>query len=393
MKFLIVFAILTSCSSKAVRLKVVHYNIKELDSVKVKAGLKNLQIKFSSEIVKSLKPDIFSINELQFDKIGNPNSSFTTEGENLTNLSKLFGFDPHKSFYSFNEANTGKNAKRKNGAYVLDPNKDERNQLADLINFGLIPGQYSTGGIFKYPIKSVKVFSDIKWRDFNPEINLSKFKDSLGNSLPLDMELFDKNFTDITLDVLGKDVHIILLHTVPAFGFGNKLTPNFKRNYDQLEFLTWYLTGKSEFKHKLAIKPLDEKSRFIAMGDWNVDYQSTNLGAKKLKELYEKFSPWLKDHTNTYIGQKFETNNFQAQLDYILVSNNIKILNSGVYLPLEQREDLGCGRTPRKYKRFSKVLVSYQNNENQKCYAWVSKEFYKTKLASDHLPIWADLEI
>jgi len=371
---------------------VLHYNIKELDSTKINKARegKLAQLKYASEIIQKFSADIISINEIQYDKEDVPSTSFKTRGQNLRTLGKLSGL---KNFnYSFDEANTGMNSKPGiNGEYILKPTASDRRNYADSVNFGMFPGQYSTGGIFKYPIKKRSIISSLKWRDFNPKINLNKYKDTNGNRLPVDMELFDKNFSDITLDVNGKEVHIILLHTVPAFGFGNKFTPNFERNHDQLEFLKWYLTGKSKFKNNLKIKHLKKGTRFIAMGDWNVDPASTNPGGKIIKELGEKFTYVLTNNDKTYVGQNFGVDGYSAELDYILVSKNISVLKAGIHYPTSEREEIGCGPYT-KQNRPNKVLVSYKQGPKV-CKAWVSKEFYKTKKASDHLAIWAKLKI
>ncbi len=390
MKFLL-FLSLLSCSTQAKKIRVVHYNIKELDSTKIENHSSITQLIFATEILKKLNPDILSINEIQFDKVAVPNKNFNSEGENFNKLLKISGLDFLDK--TFNEANTGKNSRTDDiGNYVLKPNQDQRSKLADKVNFGMFPGQYSTAGAFKYKILKKVVITDLKWKDFNPDVDLTKYKDMSGEPLPEDMELFDKNFSDITLDIQGKDVHIILLHTVPAYGFGNPHSPNIKRNHDQLEFLKWYLTRKSKFKYQGEIKPLKENSTFIAMGDWNVDPKSKNLGAKVINELASTFKLWQGDYVPTYIGQSFSPGEFKAQLDYILMSNNILVSNSGVYLPDPRREELGCGNILRKPFRPKKVKVTYKVND-KKCYALVDKEFYKVKKASDHLPIWADIII
>ncbi len=388
--FLITFL---SCSSNAQTINVLHYNIKELDSTKLKKARqgKSAQLKYASDIIKKYRSDIISINEIQYDKADVPTSDFRTIGKNLKILGKLSGLKKMSS--SFYEANTGMNSKPGiDGNYILKPTGEDRKNFADSVNFGMFPGQYSTGGIFNFPIKSEKIISSLKWRDFNPNIDLSKYRDTNGDRLPADMELFDKNFSDITLDVFGKDLHIILLHTVPAFGFGNKNTPNFERNRDQLEFLKWYLTGKSKLKSKMKISPLRKKDRFIAMGDWNVDPSSKNPGGKIIKQLgsHFKFAPGK--NQKTYIGQSFAVKGYSAELDYILVSKNIKVLSSGVHHPDPKREEIGCNGSYTKQYRPNKVLVSYKKDGGI-CKAWVSKEYYKTKKASDHLAIWAKLQI
>ncbi len=393
MKFLMLLVTFFSCAGHSQTIKVFHYNIKELDSTKIKKArkLQSAQVKYSSEIIERYSPDIISINEIQYDKEEVPTSDFTTRGKNLKVLGKLSKLK--KMNYSFHEANTGMNSKPGlDGNYILKPTSEERKNFADAVNFGMFPGQYSTGGIFKYPIKSEKIIKGLKWRDFNPNINLSKYRDANGNKLPRDMELFDKNFSDITLDVNGKELHVILLHTVPAFGFGNKLTPNFERNHDQLEFLKWYLTGKSKFSFNIKVKPLRKNTLFIAMGDWNVDPSSKNPGGKIIKQLGKLFQYAPGNNEKTYVGQSFGKSAYSAQLDYILVSNKIRVLKSGVHYPDPQREEIGCGSSYTKQFRPNKVLVSYKDN-GMTCKAWVSKDFYKAKKASDHLAIWAKLQI
>lgn len=392
MKIVVFLIVFLSCASNSETLSIFHYNIKELDSTKLmKIGERGSnQIRFASQIIKKYSADIISINEIQFDKEGVPSSTFKTRGENLKKLGEISGLK--NRYYSFYEANTGMNSKPgTNGKYILKPTSDDRKNFADSVNFGMFPGQYSTGGIFKYPIKNEKIISSLKWKDFNTDIDLSKFKDVNGKKLPEDMELFDKNFSDITLDINGKEVHVILVHTVPAFGFGNKLTPNFKRNHDQLEFLKWYLTGKSKFKPKVAIKHLNKADRFIAMGDWNVDPSSKNPGAEIIKQLGEKFQYAPNKNQETYVGQSFGKSKYNAELDYILVSKNIKIIKSGIHYPDSEREEIGCGPYT-KQLRPNKVLVSYKLN-GKTCKAWVSRGFYKAKKASDHLAVWAKLKI
>lgn len=365
-------------------LKIVHYNIKELDSTKIRDGLKgkNTQLKAATNIVKSLSPDILSINEMQYDLPNIPNKKYQTEGQNPEFLAKIFGIDFKST--AFYPANTGTNSKPKNGEYILHPTAEDRAHYADLVNFGLFPGQYSMAGIFKYPIKRIKNYSQLPWKSFNRNLDLSKYTDGNGNPLPKNMSLFDKNFIDVTLDVDGKNVHVILFHTVPAFGFGNKKTPNFERNKDQIKFLSWYLTAE---KTEYGITPIKDKT-FIAMGDWNVDPASKNPGALPLKKLLDQFTPFIKERVITYRGQNFKPNGWTAQLDYILFSKDIKIKNAGVYDPPSKFQDLGCGDINTKVPN-DMILVKTEKD----CKALVSKDYHELLTASDHLPLWAEIEI
>jgi hypothetical protein len=242
----------------------------------------------------------------------------------------------------------------------------------------------------------------IKWKEFRPERDLSKFKDAEGNFLKEnEVELFDKNFSDLTVDIEGQEVHFILLHTVPAHDFGNEGSPNSSRNADQLSFLEWYLTGETDFEvpAHLNIEPLKPGSLFIAMGDWNVDVRNKELpGSFVLQRLFKKTKQWMEPEklNFTYESQPFYVPPFREQLDYILTSldDQIQIKDGGVYAPVE-REERGCNlpKPPSPLVEGNKV-VSYKDLQTKKtCYAEVSAAYSEIKIASDHRPLWVDLEI
>ena len=41
-----------------------------------------------------------------------------------------------------------------------------------------------------------KIIADLKWKDFNPHIDFSKYRTPTGRKFPKDMLLFDKNFIE-----------------------------------------------------------------------------------------------------------------------------------------------------------------------------------------------------
>lgn len=373
-------------------IRVVHYNIKELDSVKLNKPAP--QVDYAVKILKKLSPDILSINEIQFDIPGVPSKSYSSLGQNIKSLTDKIEM-PLKST-SFFPANTGMNAKPSLIDETYDRRLDRKDfgKYADLVNFGLFPAQYSSAGAFNYRKINEVIVSGLKWKDFNPNINLSLYADSEGNPLPQDMELFDKSFSDITLSINGKPVHIILLHTVPAFGFGNKKTPNLVRNRDQLKFLEWYLTGESSYRSKdLSVKPLKDSDSFIAMGDWNVSRSAKKVGSDVIVNLGKRFKYWINKEVDTYVGQGLSgTTKNSQQLDYILLSKDIKIKQAGVYFPEANRVELGCGNSALvRPTLFDHVLIKYKKR-GQECNATVSRDYFEVKKASDHLPIWVDIE-
>ncbi len=346
--------------------KVIHYNIKELDSVKIKTPGNN-QINAVKKILSRFSSDIISLNEVQYDMLGIPNNDFKTKGENLSKLKSLIGADK-LNYQSFHPANTGMNAKRKKDkTYFIEASEASARSHADQVNFGIFPAQYSTGVLTKYKIISEVIVSELKWKEFNANLDLSKFKQADGSDLPLDMELFDKNFSDITVEIEGKAVHIILLHTVPSYHFGNKYSVNDYRNAEQLRFLEWYLTGKTDHKVNLpSIQPLKSDAYFIAMGDFNVSvFDNGSEGSSVLKNLFKKSKLWMEAEKLSFTNESpgFDEKPLRLLLDYIVVSNNIKIKDAQIIHP--KKMDLKAPDT--EYKTF--------------------------KTASDHYPIYGEFEL
>tara|TARA_Y100000768_G_scaffold385945_1_gene373200 strand:- start:22156 stop:23316 length:1161 start_codon:yes stop_codon:yes gene_type:complete len=378
-------------------IKLLHYNIKELDSAKIQS--KHEQLFFVQKVTQQKDFNLFSINELQYDLINIPNESFKSKGENLKKLLSFLELK-HLSHTSFHPANTGENAKTKaDGTYYTHSDSPQAREHADQLNFGVMPGQYSSGGASQFPIVKEVIIKDLLWRDFNPAINFDSYATPDGASIPKDMKLFDKNFSDITLDVDGKKLHFILLHTVPSYHFGNKKSINDKRNADQLRFLEWYLTGNTDFEVKLQdYQPLNTTDRFIAVGDFNVAFNDKDSeGSSIMKRILNKTKPWipLKEMNYTNESSHFAPRPMRLMLDYIVTSKNIKHLKGEIMLPKMKRIELGCKQAAKskikeQVKEYKKV--SYQK-DNQNCQVLIPEMYYNYKMASDHYPLYGEFEL
>ena len=400
------------------RIRLVHFNIRELDSAKLLRGQAHPQIRAVKEVMSRYPFDIFSVNELHYDLPGVPARAYQSRGENLYRLLELVdGFGAYSYFTSFDPANTGRNALRKpDGDYEVNPNAPGAYLLADPVNFGSFPAEYSTGAATRFPILAKKVFSRVLWKAFRPDRDLSQFRDGFNQPLnTATVELFDKNFTDLTLNVGGKAVHLILFHAVPAFNFGNPFSMNDARNHDQLAFLEWYLTGATSFPVPAGllepvvpgvplsgteIFPLPPGSTFIAVGDWNADVtDATKPSAEILKRLYEHFNPWMRDlGVQTFQGSSFDPATYQAQLDYAFVSRDIRVLGGGVHAPAPNARDLGCDlaappvvQGPEREAR--SYVMRTVDTLPQTCWIEVDRDFAVAKDASDHRLLWAEFQL
>ncbi len=389
---------LSSCGSFSNKapIRIVHYNIKELDSNKINKP--NPQLQYVKSILSELDFNILSLNEIQYDIPGVPSYKYKSRGENLRNLGSYINPDIKDWNFSFHPANTGALARKKaNGNFYTNFDERKARDFADQVNFGIFPAQYSTGALFDFRKTYEVLVKDLKWTDFNKRIKLSRYKQGNGKSLPKDMELFDKTFSDITLNIKGREVHLILLHTVPAYHFGNKRSPNYVRNADQLRFLEWYLTGKTDFPVELEhVKPLPPGTPFIAVGDWNTDITNKkNRGSEVLRRLFKKFKPWMEKPGHTNESPGFAKKRLKLTLDYMIFSDHFEVVKSGVVMANEDRVFMGCNKNQAKFKNIpeDRKLAFWTNRKTKKkCFVGVNKKFFELKEASDHFPIFADLK-
>ncbi len=382
---LITLTLLPGCSllsSKDDTFKVVHWNIKELETKKIDKD--NEQFKAVESILNSLEFNILDVNEIQFDRKFIPNYRYRTTGQNAQNLLTLLGKEPMEHAISFYESNTGQKARKTKGSYETHLTRQTRNK-ADQDNFGLYPGQYSTAVLSSYPIKEELIIKDLKWKAFNKDIKLSRYRRENGDKLPNNIQLFDKGFSDVVIEINDKEVHFISLHAVPAYHFGNRKTPNFDRNRDQLRFLEWYLTGGTDIAIKLPkkyehIKPLPKDAIYIATGDFNASIDDNNPGSIVLRRLFKNTKLWMEKIPHTHEQQHFGKERLKLTLDYMLYQN-LKVMDSGVYYPDEnsgvciKAKDLPRDLKPRREKL-----------EDDQC---ISEKSIELKRASDHFPIWA----
>jgi len=376
---------LAQSETKRSQINVLHYNIKELDSLKIREREEGLGKAVS--IIKKIPFDILSLNEIQYDFPGIPYKSFQTEGKNLSLLGQWIEPSLKGWFELFHPGNTGfKARKRADGTYFPDLKKRISRRFADPVNFGVFPGQYAIGGLSRFPIKEIHYIHKVRWKDIFPERNLSLYKDAHGKTLPEDIPLFDKVFIHAVLDVKGHDLHLILLHTVPSFNFGNPYSVNIVRNSDQIRFLKTYLEGK--ILGLTNLRGLPSNAPFIVMGDLNVDYRDLKKeGAQVMKSLLELNYIKALEVEHTYESEGIVGAPRKLLLDYILYGGKgLELKEGGVFGLPSGKLDLGCHK--KRLPKLGKVMVTYQKR-GKECYLEVNSHYFQAKKASDHFPLYA----
>lgn len=394
--------------TNAPTIKLLHYYVTNLDSFKIRNGER--QIQNAAKILKHFDFDILSLNGIQYDFKNVPDKSFQTTGLNFSRLMEEWNLSFESLF--FTPSNLGMNARTNaDGSYFVNTYTREAMDHADDLNFGTVPGQLSTGAASKYKILDQKVYADLLWKDFNSNVDFSRFKTPSGAGFPEKMKLFDKSFSDITLAVGDKRLHLILFHTTPSYHFGNPESINGFRNAEQLRFLEWYVSGETDYAVNISgIKPLRENDYYIVVGDLNVDINNhESEGGDVLRSIVEKSALWIGTTETTFTNEAphFGPNPLRLMLDYIIVSKNIEILQGKVICPDFSRLELGCGQKPGKPPH-GKSIVTYKIDEanligertkvsvgakNGDYYAMIDDEYLLFKETSHHYPIYGEFKL
>jgi endonuclease/exonuclease/phosphatase family metal-dependent hydrolase len=373
-------------------LRLVHWNIKELDTVKLSLP-QHLQVEAAADILRGLDPDLFSINEVHHDP----------ERDNLGEFLRRFDTDRKLAHYRLSPSNTGLRS-------------DPARKILDRSNFGFFPGQYATGFASRFPLEKTLEVQKLRWKDFEPDIDLSGF--NLGGVSPDEIELFDKSFTVHWLTLQGRSLAVICLHTVPAFHFGQEKSPNTERNRAQLEFLRWFLVGEPRPQlSAMGIEPLSPDQAFVALGDFNCPLHDAHYsGGAVLQSLLNhprihnevaripKELLWdmpRLDPAITFFGDGWDYNRLPTQLDYVLVSRELRIDQLTVVFANPDRRIHGLFDPDSDLTPLLEALaepgrqVGLQRGSafgriDQVAVVSVREDFARLRAGSDHLPLVLD---
>ena len=259
---------------------------------------------------------------------------------------------------------------------------EKLNLPADAFGFGRYEGQYAFALFSKYPIDTseIRSFQKMLWSDM-PNATQPKNEDGSNYYSEAAWNIFrisSKNHIDIPVQISkGKIIHTILAHPTPPV-FDGPEDRNGLRNYDEIRLLNDYISGAEYL--------IDDKGRkgglasgksFVVMGDLNADPIDGDSSPGAIDQLLNhqaintqiskgNLIPSSKGGENH--NQKpddrgdpaFDTAFFGKRIDYVLPSNGLKVIDSGIFWPAKG-EPL-----------FDQV---------------------KDKKASDHLLVWVDIMI
>jgi 3-phytase len=333
-----------------------------------------------AEIIQRIQPDVLLLNEVDYDKDAELIDTFQKKYLEVgLNVSESSQGPAESAIYPFRyvaESNTGAHSGfdlDRNGRLTDMPGSVDYG--GDSWGFGQYPGQYAFVLLSKYPIDTanVRTFKNFKWKDL-PDAQLP---DDALTPEPVDwysaealakFPLSSKNHCDVPVKIGDSVVHILVSHPTPP-AFDGEEDRNGKRNHDEIRFWVDYISSQGAqskdnqhiYDDKGTKGGLKQGESFVIMGDLNGDPNDGQgqigiaklLAAPELAKavLAEGGAPEsdggeeqakLQGAINTSHAGNPRLDTLDAadengpgnlRLDYVLPSNDLKVVASGVFWP------------------------------------------------------------
>ncbi len=338
------------------------------------------QARTEAEIIQRTRPDVLLLNEVDYDSEGKLIETFQKKylevGQNVSE-SPAGPAEPIKfKYHYFAPSNTGLHSGHdldRNGR--ITDSHGSRDYGGDSWGFGQYPGQYGMVILSKYPIltEQVRTFQNFVWQDM-PDALLP---DDSSTPQPKDwytaealekFPLSSKSHWDVPIQVGAHTIHVLASHPTPP-AFDGEEDRNGRRNHDEIRFWIDYIS-KAEAQQKEQNYIYDDAGQrgglaagesFVIMGDLNGDSHDGQgqAGIAKLLAAHELAQAVLaeggapeSDGGEEQAKLQGEINNSHQgnprqdtldandkdgpgnlRLDYVLPSNDLKVVASAVFWP------------------------------------------------------------
>jgi len=349
-------------------IRIAVFNIRVLSTDKIRDvdtnGVgRDPQLRAAGQIIRRIDPDVLILNELWHDY-----SSEADSGLGLATNARRFdrayvsgdGIHGHYDHAFAAPCNTGKLSGfdlNRDGVIATRADLGTRTYADDCWGWGMEPGAFSLGVLSKFPIESehVRTFARFLWRDLGGNhIPEDFYPDSALDRLPLS----SKAHWDIPIRVGAARVHLFLSVPTPGI-FDGPEDRNGRRNFDEIGFWVRYIDGDSTlYDDDGAPGGYGAQAPFVIAGDLNAfaEQDSRYDGRLAIAQLLEH--PRLVD-TGRWLTSRGAVmgdsagpphyperrtvlaGDFTARLDYILPSNDLEVLDGGVFWPSAAQDSSG----------------------------------------------------
>lgn len=367
------------------RLRVMTFNLKDLRPRHIEGEPLSSRAQLIALIIQELRPDVLLLNEIAYDFSDDPELAGATAKrfaeQVLAEAHDPEGPEPIRYQVFTAPVNTGVPSGfdlDNNGVVVETPETD--GYAGDAIAWGWFPGQYGMALLVREGLEiletDVRTFREFLWKDMPgallpPAVRNVQGPEAQGwytdEELAV-LRLSSKSHWDIPVRTeSGAIVHFIAAHTVPP-AFDGPEDRNGRRNHDEIRLIADYLADADYLVDDQG-RPggLHPEARFIILGDLNADPEKGDSRGSPMQSLI--FSsprvqalPAPRSVIEIDGLAPTDTASFALRVDYVLPSNGITHLRSGVWRGLADSRD---GQDPAPLRDFP----------------------------TDHFPVWMDIEI
>lgn len=359
-------ALLTSAGAETPeKIRLATYNIRELSttiltSVNDKGEGRDPQVLSAAKIIKTVRPDILVINEIDHD--------YTREADGLDLNAKRFrdhylkvGPDAIDYPYIYvAPCNTGIISGvdlDNNGRTATADDVGGRDYGNDCFGFGNYPGQYSMALYSRFPIDTehTRTMQKFLWKDLPGNHIPPGYYNEKGLEV---FRLSSKSHWDVPVKIGDRTFHLLLSHPTPQ-GFDADEDRNGRRNFDEVKLWVEYIDNNPAIVDDAGKKGgLAADTDFVIMGDLNTSPRNGSQYDGKLSITQLLKHPRIQD-TGRFLTSEgplrgrapgapdfIEENTFGGvsgtRIDYILTSWSIAVLEGGVYWPDPEKDLDGC---------------------------------------------------
>ncbi len=329
-------------------------------------GGTDMQIQTVTEIIQRANPDILLINEFDYDPMG-PSlpqlflDNYLSQPQNVSGQRPTTPINYDYTYWA--PANTGIHSGfdlDNNGSVVATPGA--AGYGGDALGFGNFPGQFGMAVFSKHQIQvnEIRTFQNFLWKDMpgarlpvDPTTGTPWYSDAELDELPLS----SKSHWDIPVTINGEVVHFLTSHPTPPV-FDGAEDRNGLRNFDEIRFWADYIAGADYiYDDNGNFGGLDDGEKFVIAGDQNADpfdgdstddailqlleNPQINTDMPPSSEGAEDASDRLSGVNVGHVGDPAEdTAQFNPagpgnlRVDYVLPSENLEIVDSGVFWPV-----------------------------------------------------------
>ena len=338
---------------------------------------KIIQIRNVAAIIQKNRPNVIMMSEFNNDGTGDDLSALNGFQENYLSVAQSLdgaggeaNLEPITfSYLDSYSTNTGL-------VSDLDLNNNGTGgDDYDTWGFGLYHGQYAFALMSQYEIDTdnTRTFQTFKWKDLEgqsiPTITVCDGSYTIpdgmscGDNWYTDSEweqvrLSSKNHVDAPIIIPTENgnevIHLLMSHpTPPVYDTGKNLA----QNAAEVNFWNQYINNKDFFYDDNGITGgLAENEKFIIMGDQNLDPVDGDGEMAVMQALHDdpsinqgvtngEFYPTSEGATEYATDESIDhpsptriTSTFGLNVDYVLPSANIDVIDSGVYWPTSDDE-------------------------------------------------------